>query len=129
MRLGLFLIICIVLHSNGTVKGWLKQCAEYYTIICCSFAAEMNSKCAVNGTQVDFHCSNVDSWFLRYERYDAYSDTLTVDAIIDTDDTDYTIGGYQIFDILCYSTENGYTDASLIITGKLLPPVTTNYRQ
>ena len=81
------------------------------------FSADMISKCAVNGTQVEFHCPDAYWWVVGSGDYTDDTDVLTVDAIIDTDDNNYTTGGYQIVDISCYS--DGYIDTSLIITGKL----------
>ena len=78
----------------------------------------MVSKCVVSGTQVDFHCSNVDSWWIDYGSWIEATDdtdTLTVNATID--DTYNTTTGFQTVDIVCISDE--YYFAILIITGKL----------
>ena len=81
----------------------------------------MISKCAVNGTQVDFHCSNVDWWYVGSGDPSQASDgTLTVDAIIDADNDNYTAGGFQILNITCVTDTYVFVHASLIITGKLL---------
>ena len=95
------------------------QIKKLYTDSFLSFdLAEMVSKCVVNGTQVDFHCSNVDWWRIDYGSWMEATDdtdTLTVNAIID--DTYNTTTGFQTVDIACISDE--YYFAILIITGKL----------
>ena len=92
------------------------QIIKLYTETFLSYdLAEMVSKCVVNGTQVDFHCSNVDWWRIDYGSWMEATDdtdTLTVNATIDD-----TTTGFQTVDIVCISDE--YYFAILIITGKL----------
>ena len=81
----------MVLFSNTAVYTTVTlpvvryQIIKLYTETFLSFdLAEMVSKCVVNGTQVDFHCSNVDWWWIDYGSWMEATDdtdTLTVNAI------------------------------------------------
>lgn len=85
------------------------------------YAAEMISKCAVNGTEVEFWCSGARWWEINYNHnhYATDVDHITLDADVDNTETE---GGFQITYVSCYSpdTENQRHKAALIVVGKSL---------
>lgn len=76
----------------------------------------MISKCAVNGTQVEFQCSGAMSWYKDSTPIpdSTNMETITVEANMDGDT------GLQNFTITCDSSLTGYENAELFVVGKLL---------
>lgn len=81
----------------------------------CIHAAEMISKCAVNGTQVQFQCSGAKAWYRDsiFIPDSINMETITLEANLDTDT------GPQNFTITCNFGFTSYRSADLIVVGKL----------
>ena len=77
----------------------------------------MISKCAVNGTQVEFQCSGASWWYVDYVYYEGAVDTITLEAVMDG--TNITSGDFTSDVIICYSSYFEVHDAYLIVVGKL----------
>jgi hypothetical protein len=75
--------------------------------------AEMISKCAVNGTQVEFQCSRASWWYVNFVYYEGAVDTITLEAVMDG--TNITSGDFTIDVIVCYSSYFEVHDAYLIV--------------
>ena len=77
----------------------------------------MISKCAVDGTQVEFQCSGASWWYVNFNYYEGAIDTITLEAVMD--DTNITTGDFEIDVIVCYSSNSEVHDAHLIVVGEL----------
>ena len=76
----------------------------------------MISKCAVNGTQVEFQCSGAMWWYVNFDHYKGAVDTITLEAVMDN--TYITDEDFGIDIIVCYLS-NSEPHAHLIVVGKL----------
>ena len=76
----------------------------------------MISKCAVDGTQVEFQCSGARRWFVNFNHYKGAVDTITLEAVMNN--TYITDEDFGIDIIRCYLS-NSESDAHLIVVGKL----------
>ena len=82
-----------------------------------SHAAEMVSKCAVDGTRVKFQCTGAKVWYVNYRHINELDNmvTITLEAAIDANNI--TTDDLEIDYIFCHSSHL-HDDASLIVVGK-----------
>ena len=73
--------------------------------------------CAVEGTQVEFHCTGATIWYISHHSYNDEMDTLTLNATMDTGNSSASGSGVEY--ITCIQGYN-YIDASLITVSR--PP-------
>ena len=110
------LICCYLLRFSSAGKGLITATpvADFIVSTLCIHAVEMISKCAVNGTQVQFHCSGADAWYIDSMIIpDSINvETITLNANLDADT------GPQNFTITCNFGFTGYRSANLIVVGK-----------
>ena len=80
----------------------------------CIHAADMISKCAVHGTQVQFQCSGARAWYRDsvFIPDSTNMETITLEANLDADTAP------QNFTITCNFGFTHYRSADLIVVGK-----------
>ena len=78
----------------------------------------MISKCAVDGTQVEFQCSGARWWNVNFNYYEGAVDTITLEAVMDNTYNNITAEDFGIGFIACYLS-NSESHANLIVVGEL----------
>ena len=71
--------------------------------------------CAVEGTQVEFHCTGATIWYIGHHPYNDEMDTLTLNASMDTENSSASGSGVEY--ITCIQGDD-YIDASLVTVGR-----------
>ena len=80
----------------------------------------MISKCAVNGTLMDFQCSDASWWYVGSQLNHTAVDNFSTEARLSRSES-IIDGGFQIIDITCFSSvSDNFSSADLMVTGKLL---------